>query len=157
MGVGSQFLPGDAVQAVEDLLAARLTQISVGSIGALEINDDDQLVWDPPCVRTRYAGSKYATTHDNQMLAYNADHIVELWCAAENLTSKEAQRQDTMTMVVHQVLPQIVGARLALEDGSKSEPVRVVDIKGFVEDIAGMLYIISVAVPGIAQFPGTNA
>ena len=133
-----------------------LTGVDVGSIGDNEIDDNDQLVFDPPCVRTRHAGTQYAGGLDNQQLNYNASHIFEVWCVAENLRSKEEQRGDTETLL-GTVIQQLAGARLVLTDGSESEPIRLVDVRDFPQDLVGLIYILRVAVPGIAQFPRTNS
>ena len=152
----SAFLPDTAEAAVGALLAAKLDGVDTSSIGGKDINDDGQLVFTPPCARTRYVGSLYSGISDNQALNYNCEHVVEIFCAAENLRSLEAQREDTKALM-GRVLVQMAGARLSLSDGSKSEPCRVVDVKSIPEDIVGMIYIVSVAVPGIAQFDGPNA
>jgi hypothetical protein len=152
----SQFLPADAEDAVSALLVANLPTLNVGSIAEADINADGQLVFRTPCARTRYAGTQYASLQDNRALNYDCEHMIEVWCAASNLRSKQAQREDTKTLV-ELVLPQLAGARLAFSDDSTSEPVRSADIHGVEQDIVGTVYIITVAVPGIAQFPGTYA
>lgn len=152
----STFLPSTAEAAVGALLGSQLDGVDTKSIGGKDVNEEGQLVFRPPCARTRYAGSQFAGTNDNQALTYNCDHIVEIFCVAANLRSKEAQREDTKALA-DQVLQQLAGARLKLDDGSKSEPVRLIDVKGIPEDACGTVYIVSVAVPGIAQFDGLNA
>lgn len=151
----SQFLPADAEDAINALLATQIAGLNVGSIGEKDINADGQLVFQTPAARTRYPGSQYAMT-ENQAQVYNCEHAIEIWCAASNLRSKAAQREDTKALVA-KVLPVLAGARLALSDGGKSEPVRIVGIEGVEQDIVGMVYVLTVSVPGIAQFPGTNA
>jgi hypothetical protein len=149
-------LPGDVEQALVAALDAGLTNINVGAIGSSDINDDDELVLKMPCARSRYASTEYRNQGDNQWLTYDAAHLFEIWCAAEDLTSKEAQRTATLS-VVGQVLPLIAGARLALPDGSVTEPVELKNIGKLPDDIVGQIYIVTVEVSAIAQFPGTLA
>ena len=75
--------------------------------------------------RTYYAGTKYMNPGDNQWLTYNATHLLQIWCNAENLVSKQAQR-DATKLLVGQVLGIIAGARVVLpSDETKSEPVEL--------------------------------
>jgi hypothetical protein len=152
----SMVLPGDVEQALVAALAAGLTGIYVGAIGSSDINDNDELVLEMPCTRTRYAGTQYKNQGDNQWLTYDVAHIFEIWCAAEDLTSKEAQRTATLT-VVGQVLPLIAGARLVLADTSVTEPVELKSVGKLPDDIVGQIYIVTIEVDAIAQFPGTLA
>jgi hypothetical protein len=149
-------LPGDAEQALLAALTAGLTGINVGAIGESDINDNDELVLQMPCARQRYASTEYRNQGDNQWLTYDVSHIFEIWCAAENLTSKEAQRTATLA-VVALVLPLVAGARLTLPDGSVTEPVALKGIGKLPDDIVGQIYICTVEVCAIAQFPGTLA
>ncbi len=157
----SMFLPGDVETAVQALLKAALPSVSVGSIGDLDTDENGELVFDPPCARTFYATSHYVANGDSQALTYDdAGHQIDVWCAAENLTSLEAQRTDSLALV-GQVLPVLAGARLRLPDSSLSEPVRLVSITGALQGKMGApvrtVYVIAIQVPGIAQFPGTYA
>jgi hypothetical protein len=158
--MASQFLPGDAVAAIEDLLQGLTlgdgTPLNIGSIGELEINDDDELVFDQPMVRTRYAGSPVYKSDENQQLNYqDVQHVIELWCYVENLRGKTEQRQDSVDLA-GLVLARMAGARLPLSDGSSSEPVRIWRVTDFIAIPFGMVYIVHVVVPGIAQFPGAK-
>lgn len=157
MGTASMFLPGDTQSALQALLSSALPTVNVGSIGDLNTDENGELVFDPPCARTFFAGTDYGETHDNLALAYDeSSHEIDIWCAAENLTSLEAQRLDTLSLVA-QVLPAVAGAELALADGTTTEPVRVRNIVGSLQMKRGApvstVYTIKVQVPGIAQFP----
>jgi hypothetical protein len=157
MSSGLQFLPGDVEQSLLALLEKALGDgADVQPLGEKDLGDNDELVIQLPGIRTRYIGSRFTKQHDNLALNYDVDHMFEIWCAAENLTSKEDQRNDTLALV-QLMLPQIAGARLVLSDGeTKSEPIRMIGIDPFPQDIVGMVYITTAAVPGIAQFPGIN-
>ena len=157
----SMFLPGQVETAIQALLKLALTGVNVGSIGDLNTDENGELIFDPPAVRTFYATSRYEAHGDSQALTYDdTSHQFDIWCAAENLTSLEAQRTDTLTLVA-QVLPVLAGARLPLADGSVSEPVRLMGVAGSLQGKQGApvqtVYTISIEVPGIAQFPGTYA
>ena len=152
----SMVLPGDVEQSLMAALTTGLTGIHVAAIAANDINDSDELVLTMPCARTRYAGTEYRNQGDNQWLTYDVVHMFEIWCAAEDLTSKEAQRTATLT-VVAQVLPLIAGARLVLPDTSVTEPVALKSIGKLPDDIVGQIYICNIEVCAIAQFPGTLA
>ena len=150
----SMVLPDDVEQSMLTALSAGLANINVGAISDKDIDDDDQLVLDMPCARQRYVGCDYRSLGDNQALTYEAPHLFEIWCAAEDLTSKEAQRTATL-QIVRLVLPLIVGARLPLADGSITEPVVLRSIGKLPDDIVGTIFIVTVEVSAIAQFPGT--
>ena len=157
----SMFLPGDVEAGVQALMKAALGGVNVGSIGDLNTDENGELVFDPPAARTFYANSRYVANSDSQALTYDeTDHQIDIWCAAENLTSLEAQRNDTLALVA-KVLPVLAGARIALADGSVSEPVRLMGVTGALQGKSGAsvrtVYVIAIEVPGIAQFPGTYA
>jgi hypothetical protein len=153
----SQFLPGDTQSALQSLLKAELPAVNIGSLGDLNTDQNGELVFDPPCARTFFGETDYGETQDNLALAYDdASHTIDIWCAAENLQSLEAQRMDTLSLVA-QILPVLAGARLALPDGSTTEPIRLRSIVGSLQGKQGApvatVYTIKVQVPGIAQFP----
>lgn len=154
----TMFLPDDVENAISALLTTQLEGIETSPIGEADIDDDDQLVLQLPCARPRYVATSYAESNDLTQTTYNVEHAYEIWCGAENLVSKEAQRQAAKA-IVRQVLPVLAGARLAIEDGSGdvSAPVRLLGIDSVVGDVLGMIYIVRVGVPGIAQFSGVNA
>jgi hypothetical protein len=149
-------LPGDVEQTLLAALTAGLPTINVAAIGEADFGDDGQLVTDLPAAHSRYVGTGYKNQGDNQWLTYDVAHIFEIWCAAENLTNKEAQRTATLA-VVDQVLPLIAGARLVLPDTSTTDPVVLKGVGKLPDDVLGMIYICTIEVSAIAQFPGTLA
>ena len=152
----SMVLPGDVEQTLLATLGVNLPQINVGAISEKDINDADQLVLQMPCARQRYVGSSYQDSADNQWLTYNVTHTFEIWCAAEDLTSKEAQRTATLA-VLTQVIPLLAGARLSLPDGSLTDPIMLKQVGKLQDDIVGTLFILTIEIAGVAQFPGTLA
>lgn len=156
--MASQFLPEDAEAGVQALLVAQLVNVRVGSVGELDVTEKGELIFDPPCVRTLYLGSVYSSdsAQDNSRLTYNVDHMIDVVCADEDLRSSEAQREATKKLL-GRVLPILAGARVPLQDGSKSEPIDLRGIRAVGEDNIGTIYALTIAVPGIAQFDGVNA
>jgi hypothetical protein len=152
----SMVLPGAVEQTLVSALTSGLENTFVSPIGEEDINDDDQLVLQMPCARPRYAGSQYKNQGDNQWVTYDVSHFFEIWCGAEDLSGKEAQRAATLA-VVALVLPLIAGARLRLPDTSVTEPVALKSIGKLPDDIVGQIYIVTIEVCAIAQFPGTLA
>ena len=157
MSSASMFLPGDQQAALQALLTSSLPGVSIGSLGDLPADDKGELVFDPPCARTFFAGLVYEGDNDNLALAYDdCAGEMQIWCAAENMTSLEAQRMDTLALVA-KILPVIAGARLQLADGTSTEPIRLKRIEGSLQGRQGApvstVYIIVLEVPGIAQFP----
>lgn len=157
MATASMFLPGDTQGALHALLAQALPNVNIGSIGDLNTDENGELVFDPPCARTFFAGTEFGESNDNLALLYDAaSHEIDIWCAAENLRSLEAQRIDTLDLVA-QILAVVAGAKLLLRDGSVSEPVRLVNVTGSLQAKLGApvrtVYTIKIQVPGIAQFP----
>ena len=153
----SQLLPVDVQSAVQSLLKNELSGVNVGSIGDLTTDENGELIFDPPCVRTFFSNTRYAGDNDNLALTYDdTSHELQIWCAAENLSSLEAQRMDTLKLV-GRVLPLLAGALLQLADGSQSEPCRLVSLVGSLQGRQGApvatVYTITIEVPGIAQFP----
>lgn len=153
----SQFLPGDTQAALQALLTASLANVNVGSLGDLNTDQNGELVFDPPCARTFFGATDYGESSDNLALCYDdASHEIDIWCAAENLQSLEAQRMDTLSLVA-QILPLVAGARLVLADGGATEPIRLKSVVGSLQGRQGApvatVYTIKVEVPGIAQFP----
>jgi hypothetical protein len=156
MSSPTQFLPDDSEDALVDLLKLVLSSVSVATVGEQDINDSDELVFRAKSVRVMFDDTQYSDTGDNQGLTYNAVHKFLIFCAGEDLRSKEAQRKASLALV-RQVLNQVVGARLSLEDGSKSEPVYPTGTGKFMQEDLGTVYIVGIGVPGIAQFTGPNA
>jgi hypothetical protein len=149
MATASMFLPGDVQTALQALL--------VSALGDLNTDQNGELVFDPPCARTFFGDSDYGETQDNLAITYDdVSHTIDIWCAAENLQSLEAQRMDTLTLVA-QILPVLAGAELELADGTTTQPVRLKSIVGSLQGRMGApvatVYTIKVQIPGIAQFP----
>jgi hypothetical protein len=152
------FLPDDTLAALLALLQGHLAlsgrKVSVETIGEKDFGDDDQLILELPAVRVRYDSSVYEQRGNNARV-YDAEHIFQIWCAAENLRSNEDQRNDTLKLL-RQALPLLIGVKVALPDGSQTDPIRVLNISSLPDDNVGTIYITSVGIAGTAQFPGNG-
>jgi len=157
MSMSSMFLPGDVEVGVQALLGGLSltdgTPVNVGSIGQLDIDDADELIFDPPMARTYYEGTPGYRSLDNQALTYDVIHMIQVWFYVESLSSKEEQREETKNLL-GRALPLLAGARVSLSDGGRSEPIRLRDIGGVIDTNFGKIYALRCEVPGIAQFPG---
>lgn len=156
----SQMLTADMETAVANLIKAGLgggSGVDVDSIGERDINEEGQLVFRPPCVRTRYAGGNYGPPKENTHTVYDYAPQIEIFCVDEDLRSSQAQREASKRLL-DRVKPILAGARIVLsDDGKNSEPIILRKDFPLPQDIVGMVYILVVEVPGIAQFPGTFA
>ncbi len=154
----SQMLSADIESSVQNLLKAGLgANVNVDSLGEKDINQEGQLIFRPPCVRTRYIGGRYTRLHDNTHCNYDYAPMVEIWCVDEDLRSSLAQREASKRLL-DLVKPIVAGARIVLsDDGKNSEPIILLGDAPLLQDIVGMVYILTIEVPGIAQFPGTFA
>ena len=156
----SQMLSSDIERGVQQFLRQQMQDLpegAVDSLGEKDISEGDQLVFQTPCVRTRYLGVDYVPMRDNTALAYQAPHLVEIWCADEDMRSKEAEREATKRLL-DRVTPIICGARIPLSDdpGVTSDPILLRRVYSLIQDIVGSVYILVIEVNGVAQFPGLN-
>jgi hypothetical protein len=155
--VASEFKREDIEDAIVTLLTAQMpAAISIATVGTNDLTDDGELVFVPPCVRVLYQGDD-ARALESTRCNYDVDAMFAVMCADEDLRSKEAQRKASSALV-SQVKRILAGARLILADGGKTEPVRYVKTDSLMgNNVVPVVYIPIFAVPGIAQFAGTNA
>ena len=133
--------------------------VNVESLGSKDFNEDDTLVLDPPAVRVRYLGGRFATTHDNKRLTYQVPHVFEILVFESSLQGKAEEREQTL-ILVDAILDQLAGARLQLEpDGGTSMPVTIESIELVITEQGPVdqLYSIRVSAEGFAQYSGVNA
>lgn len=131
--------------------------IDIDSLGDGDFDEDGQLILQPPSIRLRFLGAD-DDARENQKLTYQTPMIYELLCFESSLRSKADQRNQTL-ILVSVVRDQLAGARLKLSDGSKTEPIRLVDVR-LVDGAANgidQLFSVQVEIRGFAQFSGANA
>jgi hypothetical protein len=139
-------------------LSVASAPIDINSLGDEDFNEDGQLVLNPPSMRLRFLGAPYNNLRDSRRLTYQTEPNYELWCYESSLRSKADERKQTLVLVSVAV-DQLAGARINLQDGAKSMPITIVDVR-LVETQQGpvdQLFSILFAVEGIAQFSGVNA
>lgn len=141
-----------------NLAAAYGSPVNIDSLGEDDFDENGQLVLQPPSVRVRFVADAYNTLRDSRRLTYQTQPEFDLLCFESSLRSKADERKQTLVLVAS-VIDQLAGARLNLEDSSKSMPITIIDVR-LVETEQGpvdQLFSIRVAVEGIAQFSGVNA
>jgi hypothetical protein len=138
------------------LLVAQLNGVDVQEVSDKDFNADGDLIMNPPSVRTYFAGCDYSSTFDNQKLSYDATGKFMLLCAGQNLQSIAAQAHAS-AQLADQVCGLIAGARITLPSGDISEPITLKSIDPLPVEEIGIAYGVAIEVPGLAQFPGTNA
>jgi hypothetical protein len=132
--------------------------VNIDSLGEDDFDAEGQLVLQPPSVRVRFVADSYNNFHDSRRLTYQSEPAFEILCFESSLRSKADERKQTLVLVAS-VINQLAGARLNLEDGSKSMPITINDVR-LVETEQGpvdQLFSVRVTVEGIAQFSGVNA
>lgn len=140
-------------------LGVDLAPVDIDSLGDEDFNAQGQLVLNPPSVRLRFRGAPYNNLHDSRRLTYQSEPNFELLCFESSLRSKADERKQTLVLTAV-ATDQLAGARLNLQDGSKSMPITVVDVvlaEGEDGQPVDQLFAIRFIVEGIAQFSGVNA
>jgi hypothetical protein len=153
----SQFLPNDVEQALVALLKSTLGITDVQPLAEKDFDNNGELIFNPPSARTLFTSTKFRSVGDNTETTYDCEHYFSILGCAENLLSSESQRSDTLTQVTQPTLLQLAGARLTLADGYKSSPTRLLAIDRYQEQERGTVYIVTIACPGMSQWPGVNA
>lgn len=132
--------------------------VDTQSLGDKDFDDDGNLVLQPPSTRLRFRGAGYDNLRDNQRLTYEAGLTFEVLCFQSSLRGKADERLQTLQLVAA-VQDQIAGARLALQDGSRTQPITMVAVE-LVETESGpvdQLFSVRFLVQGVQQFSGANA
>lgn len=145
-----------AWDALTQMLCAQLAGVDVAEISDRDFNQDDELIMTPPSVRSFFAGEAASSLSDSQRLSYNAVQRYILLCADENLASPSGQAMASLVLA-ERVKEIVIGARISLSTGDVSEPVTYVGCEPQPLERIGVAYAIAIEVPGLAQFPGTNA
>ena len=160
--MSSQLRIDQAEAALIAMLEAKMqaaygSPVQVDSLGDKDFDDDGTLILQPPAIRVRYTGTKFASLRDNSGLTYMAEHVWEVLCFESSLRSKEDERAQTLALVAV-ALNQLAGARLQLADGSTTPPVKLEGVSLVIAPgAADQSFGISIVVGGPAQFDGPNA
>ena len=149
-----------AIDLVEDaliaLLTAQLVDVDVAATAAKDFDDNGNLILNPPSVRTQFAGET-ASSFENQHLNYDVDQNYLVLCLDQDLGPVAQVQRTKSAQLLGTVKHLLIGARLALADGSVSEPVRYVQADPLPVEGIGTAFVAMFAVGGIANFAGVNA
>jgi hypothetical protein len=150
-------LPTEQVwQTLMQMLRDGLFGVDVQAISEKDFNQDGDIIMNPPSVRVFFDGEGASGTSDSQRLSYNAVGRYVVSCADQNLRSTQAQAIASAALATR-VKNVAIGARLQLPNGDVTEPIAWVSTAVMPVAGLGIGYALGFEVPGIAQFPGTNA
>lgn len=153
-----QLLNTNLPPAYGALLGVATVAVNIDSLGDDDFNADGQLVLEPPSVRVRFLGVDYDPARDNQRLTYQSPLEFEVLSFESSLRDMADERRQTLVLV-QALLDQFSGARLNLTDGTKTEPILLVDTRLVEGNAAGVdqLFSTRIEIRGFAQFSGANA
>jgi hypothetical protein len=146
----------DVWTAIIALLDAQMPEVDVDAIGTQDFDEEGELTVLPPAARVMFAGEG-AQPFETQAQNYNAAQSFGVICADEDLSADPQQQRLKSVRLATRVGDLLTGARLALPDGSVTEPIIYVKTGPMPTSSTGMAYIAEFLVPGIAQFPAPNA
>lgn len=150
------FATDQAWQAIADLLTSQLEDVDCAVISDKDFNENGEIVMQPPSVRVFFAGEIAKATSDSQRLSYEVDGRYAVMVADIDYSSAANQAMASAALLA-QVKSILAGARIVLSGGDVSEPVQWVSTEPQPVEGVGMAYCLGFIVPGLAQFPGTNA
>jgi hypothetical protein len=147
------------IQLLEEKMeAAYGAPVQVDSLGDKDYDDDGSLVLQPPCLRVRFGRGVYDNLRDNQRLTYQGGLDFEVLAYESSLRDPADERKQTLVLVAA-VQDQLAGARLTLQDGSRTQPITMKSV-ALIETQGGpvdQLFSVVIEVNGVAQFSGVNA
>jgi hypothetical protein len=156
MNLQSSFASVVAWQTLMQLLTDQMPGVDIQAISNSDFNADGELIMTPPSVRVYYDGDAASALGDAQKLAYNTVGRYMVTCADQDLKSTVDQAMASAALADY-VKGLLCGARLGYPDGEVSEPVTWISTVPVPVTGLGIAYAVGFEVPGIAQFPGTNA
>jgi phage gp37-like protein len=156
-----EFAPDITWTAIQALLSAQLgNEVDVDCIGEDDFDEQGDITIKPPAARVLFLDEVSRGALDPQNRSYNVDQAFAVICAAENYSSVQTQRIATLQLA-DQVKHLLVGARLALPDGSaggdRTEPILYAGMSPLPTSDLGMAYVAKFVIPNIAQFAAPNA
>lgn len=155
--VSGEFAIDQTWAAIQALLQAQLgAGVDVDSIGSNDFDEQGDLTINPPAARVLFIDEKAGQPVDPQNATYNAEQAFAVLCAAEDISSVQAQRSAS-AQLAGQVKHILTGARLVLANGTQTEPLMYMGTTPLPTKAIGMAYVAQFVVPNIAQFSAPNA
>ena len=157
--MATEFKIEDVGAGLKRLLEAAFSDDSnvvLDMMSVRDVNEKGDLIVVPPAVRIYYEGDGANPKRDNQKLDYDVAQNWSVFCGAVDLSSKATEMCGAQKMV-SKAKSALVGARLKLDDGAKTQPITYVGVVPEQADESGAWYSVRIAVGAIAQFEGKNA
>lgn len=152
-----QFKVDQAWDCIVTLLDSQLGIRDIAKICDRDFNDQGEIIMSPPSARVLFDGEGASSTSDTQRLSYNVVSRFIVLVADQDLSGGSAAQAEASLLIANTVKTVLIGARLLLSDGDISEPLTYVSMLPMPTDGVGTAYAVAFEVPGLAQFPGTNA
>jgi hypothetical protein len=157
VGIQGEFKAEQAWDAMVALAADQLDGVDVAAICDKDLNDEGEIIMNPPSARVLFAGEVDLSTSDTQRRSYNAIYRFVILVADQDLSGSSANQARASLLLATIVKRILSGARIVLADGDISEPITYTGMEPVPTQGVGMAYGVAFEVPGLAQFPGTNA
>lgn len=157
VGTQGQFKAEQAWHALTRLLDAQMDGVDVAMICDKDFNDQGEIIMNPPSARVFYAGEIALSTSDSQRLSYDSRYRFIILVADQDLSGSSANQAVASLKLAIVAKAILAGARILLADGDISEPMVYLSMEPMPTEGLGMAYGLAFEVPGLAQFPGTNA
>jgi hypothetical protein len=151
----STFPQEQSWRVLDALLREQLPGLDVQAISDKDYSDGD-LILTPPSVRTQYTGSGFASTTDSQRLSYEVVGRFLILCVDEDLSPALIEQAYRSAALADRVCSILAGTRIIVST-DRSEPITLTAIEALPVIGLGTGYVVAIEVPGLAQFPGTNA
>jgi len=150
------------IREVEDALLGLLKAAlpDVKNIAALtegDVNEEDQLIAEPPAIRLFFGAESFDRARDHMALTYQSGQSWTALCGAQNRRGVEDERADALELL-GRVLDALAGARLAGLASQTQGPQVVLKRVGLLQmGPDGTWYLVEFAVESIVQFTGNGA
>jgi hypothetical protein len=156
MTTQANFPQDQAWRVLNAMLDEQLAGVDVQPVSVRDY-DGDELILLPPCVRTYFGGSVFTSLSDTSRQNYDGVNRFFALCADEDRGPDAINQAYASANLAVKVCGILAGARINLPSGDQSEPITLVAIEPLPAAGLGMGYAVAVEVPGLAQYPGTNA
>ena len=142
--------------ALVALLTSQLGDVDVDAIGDKDFDEQGDLTVKPPAARVAFIDEQSGKPVETQNQVYNTEQSFAVLCAVEDLRGVQEQRLASLGLAAR-VKHVAVGARLALSDGTQTEPIVYCGLQLLPTKSIGMACVVKLCVPNIAQFAAPNA